>query len=94
MILGNVGRVLANSRGQLKGIFTSWPWMILIKASETLRQHCDGVSNRVSLCWEKWDNREASGSFFHVSFRADLRKQQKLSSWENYIEKKKEKRNN
>lgn len=64
MILGNVGRVLANSRGQLKGIFTSWPWMILIKTSETLRQHCDGVSNRVSLCWEKWDKEKHLVHFF------------------------------
>lgn len=64
MILENGGRVLANSRGQLEGIFTSWLWMILIKASETLWQHCDGVGSAVSLCWEKWDKEKHLVHFF------------------------------
>lgn len=76
MVLGNVGRVLANSRGQVEDMFANWPWTILTRASQTLWQHCGGVDSRVRLCCSgEMGQKEGLGSSVHVSFRANLRKQ-------------------
>lgn len=92
MILGNVGRVWANFRGQIEGIFASWPGVILCRGSETLWRYGEGQErgrrggDRVGTEGHK-GKRMVHLSVFHAELASE--NPQQLGSHENYIKKQK-----